>query len=62
MSYSSIRTQIDKENILSFIIPYYNVPIDMLKTCIDSILCLSLNPQKREIILIDDGSDMSPLP
>ena len=62
MSYSSIRTQIDKENLLSFIIPYYNVPIDMLKTCIDSILCLSLNPQKREIILIDDGSDTSPLP
>ena len=33
----------------------------MLCECIDSILALSLTPQEREIIVIDDGSDTSPM-
>lgn len=43
--------------LVSFIIPAYNVPPTMLRECIDSILQLSLRPQEREIILVDDGSD-----
>ena len=43
--------------LVSFIIPAYNVPTDMLRECIGSIVQLSLRPQEREIILVDDGSD-----
>lgn len=47
--------------IVSFIITCYNLPTDMLTECIDSILALSLNENEREIILIDDGSQTSPV-
>ena len=47
--------------LISFIITYYNEPIDMIKKCIDSILKLTLSAEEREIIVIDDGSDISPL-
>jgi len=47
--------------LVSFIIPAYNLPSAYLKTCIQSILQLSLKPQEREIILIDDGSVSSPI-
>lgn len=43
---------------VSFIIPYYNVPICLLRECLDSIFCL---PCDAEVILIDDGSDVSPM-
>ena len=33
----------------------------MLHECIDSILRLSLSPSEREVIVIDDGSDNSPI-
>ena len=33
----------------------------MLCECIDSILALSLQPSEREIIVIDDGSEVSPM-
>ncbi|KXB46319.1 hypothetical protein HMPREF1870_00918 [Bacteroidales bacterium KA00344] len=33
----------------------------MLRECLDSILRLSLTKEKREIIVVDDGSDISPL-
>jgi len=45
---------------ISFIIPYYNVPLDMLHECIESILALSLQADEYEIIVVDDGSDVSP--
>jgi len=53
----------DKMNkpLISFIITYYNLPIQMLCECIDSILALSLRPFEREIIIVDDGSDLSPI-
>lgn len=42
---------------LSFIIPYYEVPEEMLRQCIDSIVSLkSINVYDREIIVVDDGS------
>ena len=44
---------------ISFIIPYYNLPAGMLKECIGSILSLPLQPQEREIIIVDDGSACS---
>jgi len=50
-----------REPLVSFILPYYNLPIQMLKECIDSILALSLRPFEREIIVVDDGSTNSPI-
>ena len=47
---------------ISFIITAYNVQPDMLKECIASLLALNLDDDHREIILVDDGSDESPLP
>ena len=47
--------------LISFIIPFYNLPVGMLTECIDSILSLSLRPYEREIIVVDDGSAHSPL-
>lgn len=47
--------------IVSFIVTTYNLPIEYIKECLDNILQLSLNPKEREIILIDDGSDICPL-
>jgi hypothetical protein len=47
--------------LVSFIISYYNLPVQMLSECIESILALSLRPSEREIIVIDDGSEASPM-
>ena len=46
---------------ISFIIPVYNIPTEMLCDCLDSILQLSLRKTEREIIIVDDGSKLSPL-
>lgn len=47
--------------LVTFIITYYNLPVPMLCECINSILALSLSASEREIIVIDDGSDVSPM-
>lgn len=47
--------------LVSFIVTTYNLPAEYLVSCLKSILQLSLNPREREIILVDDGSDLSPL-
>ena len=47
---------------ISFIITAYNIQPSMLKACIESVLALNLDNELREILLIDDGSDNSPLP
>jgi len=47
--------------LVSFIIPVYNVPPQMLRECIDSILQLTLAPHERQIILVDDGSETTAL-
>lgn len=43
--------------LVTFIITIYNLPTELVRECIDSILALSLAPADREIIVIDDGSD-----
>lgn len=45
---------------ISFIITDYNLPIALLRECIESILALDINSDNREVILVDDGSDHSP--
>ncbi len=55
-------TQIQKQPLISFIITYYDLPIDLLRLCLNSITALTLSNAEREIILIDDGSEKSPLP
>lgn len=47
--------------LVTFIVTYYNQPIPMLCECINSILALSLRNSEREIIIIDDGSEVSPM-
>jgi len=46
-----------KEKVISFIIPAYNVDESLQKQCIESILQLDLTREEREIIVIDDGSE-----
>ncbi|MBQ9668668.1 MAG: glycosyltransferase [Prevotella sp.] len=50
-------TSMDGQTLISFIIPVYNVPAEMLRQCIESIRRLSLRENEREIIVVDDGSD-----
>lgn len=45
--------------LVSFIIPLYNVPFNMLRDCVKSILRLSLSASERQIIVVDDGSEQS---
>lgn len=47
--------------LISFIVTTYNLPVDMLQECLKSIMTLTLRPEEREIIIIDDGSEMSPV-
>lgn len=47
--------------LVSFIVTCYNLPVSMLKECLDSILKLNLQPAEREIIVVDDGSDVPPV-
>lgn len=47
--------------LISFIVTTYNLPIDYLVEALKSITRLSLNKREREIILVDDGSDLTPL-
>ena len=46
---------------ISFVIAYYDLPLRLLRQCLDSILALSLQPSEREIIVVDDGSEHSPM-
>ncbi len=51
----------NKQPLISFIITDYNVPATLIRQCIESIMALNLNQNMREIILVDDGSDISPM-
>lgn len=48
--------------LISFVIPCYNVCVDWLMECLDSIFSLPLSAAEREVILVDDGSVHSPFP
>ncbi len=61
MHTEQIYKQDTKAPLVSFIVTAYNLPTDMLRECIDSILNLSLSSDDRQIILVDDGSDVCPL-
>ena len=47
--------------LVSFIVTYYSESIDILRDCVNSILALSLNATERQIIVVDDGADYSPI-
>lgn len=47
--------------LVSFIVTYNNLPTEYLRECLQSIIQLSLNAREREIILVDDGSDLCPI-
>ena len=51
----------ETQPLVSFVIAYYDLPVQMLGKCIGSILALALHPGEREIIVIDDGSNVSPM-
>lgn len=53
--------QNQKQPLVSFIVTYHNEPLSMLHECLDSIFALTLTEEEREIIIVDDGSDESPL-
>lgn len=62
MQNKQIHTSLQEtQPLVSFIIACYNLPIPLLCECINSILALSLPPEEREIIIIDDGSETSPI-
>lgn len=42
---------------ISFIVTAYNLPEEMLRDCLQSLLALPLRPDEREILLVDDGSE-----
>ena len=52
---------IPQQPLVSFIITTHNLPSDLLKACVDSISMLALTEKEREVILVDDGSDTSPV-
>ena len=43
--------------LISFLVTAYNLPADMLRACLESILAVGLPARQRQIILVDDGSD-----
>lgn len=50
---------IPQQPLITFIVTIYNLPIKLIHECLDSIISLSLSKEQREIIVIDDGSDIS---
>ena len=58
MQNQSSHTQNIQAPLVNFIITTYNMPTEYLEECLKSILQLSLNAKEREIILVDDGSDI----
>lgn len=61
MQNSPLHTPLQKaQPLVTFVVCYYNLPVQMLCQCVDSILALSLQHDEREIIVVDDGSDVNP--
>ena len=57
----SIMENKNDRPLVSFIVTTYNLPTTLLCECLQSILSLSLSKEEREIIVVDDGSEVSPL-
>ena len=53
--------QSDGLPLVSFIIPCYNLPVELIRECLRSIFSLPLSDAEREVIVVDDGSDTSPI-
>lgn len=51
-------TQEQKTPLVSFIIPAYNLSSSLVQECVESIMALSLSREDREVIVVDDGSDV----
>lgn len=47
--------------LVTFVVTCYNLPVPMLCECLNSILALPLTDDEREIIVVDDGSEVSPM-
>ena len=47
--------------LLSFIIPYHNEPVVLLRQCLESIFALEWAHEEFEVLIVDDGSVESPL-
>lgn len=60
-NHKDITLHQEAQPLVTFIVTYYNLPVQMLCECINSILALSLRPFEREIIVVDDGSEVSPM-
>jgi hypothetical protein len=62
MHQQQIHTPLQEtQPLVSFIVACYDLPIPLLCECINSILALSLSESEREIIIVDDGSETSPI-
>lgn len=60
MSTEQNNAQINESQpLISFIITTYNLPLEYLMQCVKSITVLSLRTVEREIILIDDGTEVA---
>lgn len=46
--------------LLSIVIPHYNIPSELLKQCIDSIITQGIPAEEYEVIVVDDGSEAPP--
>ena len=61
MQDSPLHTSLQEaQPLVTFVVCYYDLPMQMLCQCVDSILALSLQHDEREIIVVDDGSDINP--
>ena len=47
--------------LISFIVTTYNMPTELLRECLESIGALGLKDEECEIVLVDDGSEVTPL-
>lgn len=47
--------------LLSIVIPHYNIPEELLRRCIDSILSQDVPPEEFEVVVVDDGSVLPPV-
>ncbi len=46
--------------LVSFVIPHYNLPRELLQRCIASIVAQRIPGEEYEIVIVDDGSDTPP--